>query len=81
MCRASTDFANVSWAVPAIHPYIGVDSFPVLNHQAEFADACVGPVAERTLLDGATAMAWTAVDVAESVAESVTASSAGSDAS
>ena len=68
MCRASTDFANVSWAVPAIHPYIGVDSFPVLNHQAEFADACVGPVAENSLLDGATAMAWTAVDMARSLA-------------
>jgi amidohydrolase len=84
MCRASTDFANVSWAVPAIHPYIGVDSFPVLNHQAEFADACVGAVAERTLLDGATAMAWTAVDVAgyvSGLAESVGASSGEPDAS
>lgn len=64
MCRASTDFANVSWLVPAIHPYIGVGSFPVLNHQAEFADACVGPVAEQTLADGATAMAWTVADMA-----------------
>lgn len=68
MCRASTDMANVSWAVPAIHPYIGVDSYPVLNHQAEFADACVGPVAEKTLVDGTTAMAWTAVDVAQDMA-------------
>lgn len=68
MCRASTDFANVSWLVPAIHPYIGVDSFPVLNHQKEFADACVGPVAEKTLRDGATAMAWTIADMAATLA-------------
>lgn len=64
MARASTDMANVSQVVRAIHPYIGVGSYPVTNHQPEFADHCVGPVAERALLDGATALAWTAVDVA-----------------
>lgn len=64
MARASTDMANISKVVRAIHPYIGVDSFPVLNHQAEFADACVGPVANQTLADGSTALAWTGVDVA-----------------
>lgn len=62
MNRASTDMGNVSQVVPAIHPYIGLDCFPVLNHQREFADHCVGPVAERALLDGATALAWTAID-------------------
>jgi amidohydrolase len=65
MCRASTDMGNVSQVVPAIHPYIGLDCFPVLNHQREFADHCIGEVAERTLTDGATALAWTAVDLAE----------------
>lgn len=64
MCRASTDMANVSKVVRAIHPYIGVDCYPVLNHQAEFADACVGKVANQTLVDGATALAWTGADVA-----------------
>lgn len=64
MCRASTDMANVSKVVRAIHPYIGVNSFPVLNHQVEFADACVGVTANQTLKDGATSLAWTAVDVA-----------------
>ncbi|QPP10230.1 M20 family metallopeptidase [Streptomyces bathyalis] len=64
MCRASTDMGNVSQVVPAIHPYIGLDCFPVLNHQKEFADHCIGEVAERTLTDGATALAWTAVDLA-----------------
>lgn len=65
MATASTDMANVSQVVAAIHPYIGVDSFPVLNHQREFADACVGPTAERTLMDGAAALAWTVIDAAD----------------
>lgn len=64
MNRASTDMGNVSQIVPAIHPYIGLDCFPVLNHQREFADHCIGASAEKALLDGATAMAWTAIDLA-----------------
>ena len=64
MNRASTDMGNVSQVVPAIHPYIGIGSLPAMNHQREFADHCVGPDAERALLDGATALAWTAVDTA-----------------
>ncbi|WP_336297681.1 MULTISPECIES: M20/M25/M40 family metallo-hydrolase [Microbacterium] len=62
MNRASTDMGNVSLLVPAIHPYIGVDSLPHGNHQKEFAAACVGPTAERALLDAAVLMAWTAID-------------------
>lgn len=62
MSRASTDFANVSQVVDAIHPYIGIDSLPAVNHQKEFAAACVGPNAEKALVDGATALAWTAID-------------------
>lgn len=66
MASASTDMGNVSHHVPSIHPYIGLGSYPVLNHQAEFADHTVGPIADKTLLDGAIAMAWTAIDMAES---------------
>lgn len=62
MNRASTDMGNVSQLVPAIHPYIGVDSLPYANHQKEFAAACVGPAAERALLDAAVLMAWTVID-------------------
>ncbi|MST31649.1 amidohydrolase [Acidimicrobiaceae bacterium USS-CC1] len=74
MNRASTDMGNVSQAVPAIHPYIGIDSLPALNHQPEFAAHCVGPAAERALLDAATALAWTALDVAtgETIAPAAT---------
>ena len=63
MNRASTDMGNVSQLVPAIHPYIGVDSLPYTNHQKGFADACIGPVAEQTLLDAAVLMAWTTIDL------------------
>lgn len=64
MNRASTDMGNVSQVVPAIHPYIGIDSMPALNHQEEFAAHCVGAAAGRAILDGATALAWTGIDVA-----------------
>ncbi|GAB3383028.1 M20 family metallopeptidase [Amycolatopsis echigonensis] len=62
MNRASTDMGNVSQVVPAIHPYIGIGSLPAINHQREFAAHCVGGTAERALLDGAIALAWTGVD-------------------
>jgi amidohydrolase len=60
----STDMGNVSQALPSIHPAISIDSAPVVNHQPEFTAHCVSPAAERALLDGAVAMAWTAVDAA-----------------
>ena len=63
MNRASTDMGNVSQIVPAIHPYSGVGG-DASNHQPEFAEACVGRAAEQALRDGATALAWTALDVA-----------------
>jgi amidohydrolase len=63
MNRASTDMGNVSQVVPAIHPYVGIGSLPASNHQPEFAAHCVGGDAERALLDAATALAWTALDV------------------
>ncbi|HJQ85241.1 MAG TPA: M20 family metallopeptidase [Candidatus Binatia bacterium] len=61
---ASTDMGNVSQALPSIHPVIGIDSFPAVNHQPEFAAHCVTPAADRAVLDGALALAWTAIDIA-----------------
>jgi amidohydrolase len=63
----STDMANVSLAVPAIHPLVGVEAHGAVNHQAEFAEACVGPSAERAVVDGSLGMAWTAIDAATDV--------------
>ncbi|HKI96214.1 MAG TPA: M20 family metallopeptidase [Gemmatimonadales bacterium] len=62
---ASTDMGNVSLAVPSIHPMIGIDSGTAGNHQPEFTAYCVKPAADKALVDGALAMAWTAVDLAE----------------
>jgi amidohydrolase len=60
----STDMGNVSLAIPSIHPLIGIDSLPAVNHQPEFAAHCATPAADHALYDGAVAMAWTAVDLA-----------------
>ena len=60
----STDMGNISLAIPSIHPYIGIDSLPAVNHQPEFAAHCATAAADRALADGALAMAWTAVDLA-----------------
>ena len=60
----STDMANVSLAIPTIHPMLGLGCFPVSNHQPEFAAFCVTPTADKAAIDGAAAMAWTAVDAA-----------------
>jgi amidohydrolase len=60
----STDMANVSLAVPTIHPMIGIDGHGSVNHQPEFADACATESADRAVHDGAVAMAWTALDAA-----------------
>ncbi len=60
----STDMANVSLAVPTIHPLLQIDARGSVNHQPEFAAACVTPSADRAVRDGAVAMAWTAIDAA-----------------
>lgn len=61
---ASTDMGNVSLAIPSIHPAIGIDSLPAVNHQPEFAAHCATPSADKAVVDGAIALAWTAIDVA-----------------
>jgi amidohydrolase len=60
----STDMGNVSLALPSIHPGIGIHSLPAVNHQPEFALHCASPAADQAVVDGALAMAWTAIDIA-----------------
>ncbi len=60
----STDMGNVSLVLPAIHPMIGIDSLPATNHQPEFTECCITEAADRAVIDGAVAMAWTAIDIA-----------------
>lgn len=64
MGAGSTDMGNVSLRLPAIHPLIGINSIPAVNHQPEFTAACATDDADRAIVDGAIAMAWTAIDVA-----------------
>jgi amidohydrolase len=60
----STDMANVSLAVPTIHPLIGIETGGAVNHQHEFTAACITPSADAAVRDGALALAWTAIDAA-----------------
>jgi len=60
----STDMGNVSRAMPSIHPMIGIKSLPAVNHQPEFTAHCITEDADKALIDGALAMAWTCIDMA-----------------
>lgn len=71
--QASTDMGNVSSVIPSIHPFFGVGTWPVVNHQPEFADFCATPAADDALIDAGTCLAWTAIDavVDDSVREAL----------
>src|SRR3954463_3849687 len=60
----STDMANISLSIPTIHPMLGLDCLPAVNHQPDFTAACITPKADQAVSDGALAMAWTVVDLA-----------------
>jgi amidohydrolase len=64
----STDMGNVSLVLPSIHPALGIDCLPAVNHQPEFADATITPAAEQAIYDGALSLAWTAIDMASTPA-------------
>jgi amidohydrolase len=64
MNRASTDLGNISKVIASIHPYIGVNSGAAVNHQREFAAACITKDADQAVLDAATAMAMTLAQIA-----------------
>jgi amidohydrolase len=59
----STDMANVSWAMPAIHPDLAITDVPTPGHSIEFRDAAARPRADRTVLLAATLVAQTALDL------------------
>jgi len=60
----STDMGNLSHVMPAIHPIIGINSLPAVNHQPEFAAHCATEEADRAIFDGALAMVFTAIEAA-----------------
>ncbi|REE71331.1 amidohydrolase [Rhodococcus wratislaviensis] len=60
----SSDMGNVSQVVPSIHPTVAVLGSTAIPHNSDFADAAASPAADAAVLDGATALAWTVLDIA-----------------
>ena len=46
---------NISHVIPTIHPMIGIDSLPAVNHQPEFTAHTITEAGDRAIVDGATA--------------------------
>ena len=61
----STDMSNISLVIPSIHPLVGIETHGAVNHQPEFAAACLGPSANKAVLDGSIALSLTAIDAAQ----------------
>ena len=61
----STDMGNVSQVVPSIHPMLDLHCYPTVNHQPEFAAHTTSDDGTAAIRDGALAMAWTVIDLAE----------------
>jgi amidohydrolase len=59
----SSDVGNVSMLVPTIHPEVAIAPRNISLHSAEFRTAAVSAEGNRGLLDGAKALAMTAVDL------------------
>jgi metal-dependent amidase/aminoacylase/carboxypeptidase family protein len=63
---ASTDMGDVSQAIPAIHPWLGIcDPGETLCHQHAFATCAASPRGFESMLIAAKALAETALDLIE----------------
>jgi metal-dependent amidase/aminoacylase/carboxypeptidase family protein len=62
--KGSTDMANVSHALPAIHPIFGLNTLPAFLHQPEFTHHTNTAAAHEAMLQVAKALAFTAIDAA-----------------
>ena len=58
----STDMGNVSQRIPSIHPMIASAPPHCTIHNAEFAVHAAAPIGDAAALDGAKALAMTAID-------------------
>ncbi|MFT2014733.1 amidohydrolase [Streptomyces sp. 796.1] len=61
---ASTDMGNVTRALPAIHPHVGIEGAECTPHTREFAEWTGGAAADAAALAAARAMAWAGVALA-----------------
>lgn len=53
---------NISHLVPSIHPMISSAPVGTAIHTLDFAKASITPQADKAVIDGAKAMAMTAID-------------------
>lgn len=60
--QGSTDLGNISLRVPAIHPTLGIAPPEVAMHTAGFAEYAGSEPGDRAVVDGAVALALTALD-------------------
>ncbi len=60
--RGSSDMGNVSYRVPSIHPMLAASPLDVTIHNAEFEKWAGSEMGEAAALDGAKALAMTALD-------------------
>jgi len=61
--NGSTDMGNVSHRVPSIHPMLAAAPSHCTIHNAEFATHAAAEIGDRAAIDGAKALAMTALDV------------------
>lgn len=61
----SSDMGNVSQFIPSIHPMLAIDAGGAVNHQAEFAAATITASGKKAIRDGALAMTYTIIDMAQ----------------
>ena len=59
----STDMGNVSKIVPGIHPGIAIAPADVNGHSPRFAEYAVSASGDKAVIDGAKALAMTAIDI------------------
>ncbi|NIK87364.1 amidohydrolase [Rhizomicrobium palustre] len=59
----STDMGNVSHRVPSIHPMLAVAPSDVIIHHPDFAHWAAADAGDQAVLDGAKALALTALDM------------------
>ncbi|MEJ5945381.1 M20 family metallopeptidase [Pseudokineococcus basanitobsidens] len=62
LLAASTDFGNVSYRLPSLHPMIAVSDPGTSLHTRDFATAAAGPAGDRAVVDGAVGLALVVLD-------------------
>ena len=59
----SSDMGNVSQVVPAIHPYISIGPEDLVGHTPQVREAAASATGHAGMMNGARALAMTAVDL------------------